>query len=169
MRGGGREGRRGEGGGERGCLLLEIWCGGEMSGRVWEKRVGFLQDEDLIGGGGSFFPPPRNSSKHPALPPSLPNISCPFPPVPLPEDGKLQMQRQRGRPVVLILGSGWAAHSCIKVRGEEGVGGHTLGGGAAHRKGGQLRQGEGGGERGVEEEGRTAASWGPKSRISLHY
>ena len=30
--------------------------------------------------------------------------------------GNLQLKREaRGRPVVLVLGSGWAAHSCIKV------------------------------------------------------
>lgn len=30
-------------------------------------------------------------------------------------DGKLLLRRRLERPVVLILGSGWAAHSCIKV------------------------------------------------------
>lgn len=30
-------------------------------------------------------------------------------------EGKFQLKRAEGKPVVVVLGSGWAAHSCIKV------------------------------------------------------
>ena len=73
--------------------------------------------QKMASGSGSKDPPPCHSSKQCPSPPSHLTVLCT-------EDGKLQMRRQRGRPVVRILGSGWAAHSCIKVRGEEG-GKHT--------------------------------------------